>query len=251
MQLMRASTFHRRKAGPTNGFRYSVDYVLCEPDAAAGLPWLMSRNKRNVAAVWDKDHGGMRGAGRGTTWVRQVLGEHGLGADLAACKILLLAQPRILGFVFNPVAFWLIVDADDRLRAFIAEVNNTMGDRHSYLCHHPDLRPISPKDAMCAKKVFHVSPFQKIEGDYSFNFDYSPDKIMVRIDLTHEGGGFLATLTGARLPLTSARIAHSIARRPLGSLRVVALIHWQAIKLLAKGAPFRKRPKPPAQEVSS
>ena len=250
MQLLRASTYHRRKAGPTNGFRYTVDYVLTEPEQEHPMPWLMSRNRRNLTALWDNDHGGERGNGTGAAWVREVLAARGLD-QLAGCRVLLLAHPRVLGFVFNPVSFWLIMDGDEDLRAFIAEVNNTMGDRHSYLCHHPDLRPIGPKDAMRAQKVFHVSPFQKIAGDYTFNISLTPQAFSVRIDLTHEGGGFLATLTGKRQPLTSASILYSVARRPLGSLRVVALIHWQAIKLLAKGAPFRKRPTPPAQEVSS
>ena len=251
MQLARASTYHRRKAGPSNAFRYSVDYVLCDMEADARLPWFMSRNRRNLASVWDRDHGGERGAGTGAAWVRRVLDSHNIGAQLAACRILLLAQPRMAGYLFNPVSFWLVTDEDDTVRAFIAEVNNTMGDRHSYLCHHTDLRPIRPEDTMTARKVFHVSPFQEIKGTYRFNLTFKPDSFMVRIDLDQGERGFLATLTGTRLPLTSARILHSALRRPLGSLRVVALIHWQAVKLLIKGAPFKKRPLPPSNEVST
>ncbi len=84
MQLLRASTYHRRKAGPTNGFRYTVDYVLTEPEQEHPMPWLMSRNRRNLTALWDNDHGGERGNGTGAAWVREVLAARGLD-QLAAC----------------------------------------------------------------------------------------------------------------------------------------------------------------------
>ena len=248
-ELVQAHTYHRRLGGPDNAFRYSVDYVLTEPEARSALPWLMSRNRFNIAAQHDRDHGGIRGEGRGAVWVREVLRAHGLDA-LAEMKVLLLAQPRLLGHLFNPVSFWLIVDEHDRLRAFIAEVNNTMGDRHSYLCRKPDLSPIVEADTLEAEKVFHVSPFQKVEGGYKFNLHYGPDDIRVRIDFRRPGGGLLATLNGPRKPLTSPAIIGSLIRRPFGSLRVVALILWQAIKLKLKGAEFRRHPAPPEQEIT-
>ncbi len=89
-------------------------------------------------------------------------------------RVLLVAQPRVLGFLFNPVSFWLIVDQTDDLRAVIAEVNNTYGQRHSYLCAHDDLRPIRFSDTLTTKKVFYVSPFQDVSGRYDFRFDYQP-----------------------------------------------------------------------------
>ena len=87
--------------------------------------------------------------------------------------MLLLAQPRLAGFLFDPVSFWLCVDGEGALRAVIAEVNNIFGDRHSYLCVHADGRPIRPEDEMTAAKVFHVSPFQDIAGGYTFRFRLS------------------------------------------------------------------------------
>lgn len=248
-ELVKSATYHRRLGGPTNAFRYSVDYVLCEPEAAPDLPWLMSRNGRNLASINDVDHGGKRGAGSGAAWVREVLRAQGLAA-LENARILLLAQPRIVGYLFNPVCFWLVLDENEALLAFVAEVNNTMGDRHSYLCKHDDLRPIKGSDTITAKKIFHVSPFQTIGGEYKFNFDFGRDDISVRIDFRNGDHGLVATLAGPRSPLSSARILGSIIRRPFGSLRVVALIHWQAAKLLWKRAPFTRRPKPPLSEVS-
>jgi uncharacterized protein len=241
-------TFHGRRGALTNRFTYGVDYLLIDPEARAGLPWLFSRNRRNIASVHDADHGGMRGAGEGVAWVRRVLAEAGL--DAADRRILLLAQPRILGHVFNPVSFWLCHGRDGSLRCVIAEVSNTFGDRHSYLCHHDDQRPITPACELAARKIFHVSPFQPVEGGYRFRFDITADKIAIRIDYGHKAGGLVATLAGPRRPLTSAGLLGAMLRRPLGSRRVLALIHWQALKLWWKGAGYRARPLPPAHEVS-
>ena len=197
------STFHGRRGGVENAFRYSIDYVLLEPEAAPRTPRLFSRNRANLASLRDADHGGAPGKGRGAAWVREVLASHAPGVT---GRVLLLAQPRILGHVFNPVSFWLCHDDRDRLRVVIAEVSNTYGDRHCYLCHRDDLAPLTREDTVAAQKIFHVSPFQPVEGGYTFRFDIRPDKVGVWIDYTAGNGGLIATLTGARRPLTSAGI---------------------------------------------
>ncbi|HMS96062.1 MAG TPA: DUF1365 family protein, partial [Tabrizicola sp.] len=130
VQRIPAETFHGRKGAVKNAFRYSVDYLLLDPAKAKG-PALFSRNARNLMSVHDADHGGAPGQGTGAEWAREVLAQHGLAHD----RLLLLAQPRLLGHVFNPVSFWLSYDPLGHLRAVIAEVTNTYGDRHSYLCH--------------------------------------------------------------------------------------------------------------------
>ncbi len=180
--------------------------------------------------------------------MREVLAEHGI--DAADGAILLLAQPRVLGHVFNPVSFWLCHDRDDILRVVIAEVSNTFGDRHSYLCHAEDFAPITRDLTLSARKVFHVSPFQPISGGYTFRFDIAAEHIGIWIDYRFEGGRLMATLSGPRRPLTSRGLLRAALRRPLGARRVLALIHWQAIRLWWKGATFRRRPVPPPSEVS-
>ena len=239
-------TFHGRRGAIENAFRYSVDYVLLDPEAPEPGPGLFQRNKWGIACLLDKDHGGAPGAGRGVSWARAVLGEHGI-ADIE--KIELLAQPRILGHVFNPVSFWLCWKAG-HLTAVIAEVTNTFGERHCYLVHHKDQRPIRAEDRLTAQKIFYVSPFQPIEGAYEFRFDIRPDRIGIWIDYTQGNGGLIATLTGKRAALTNVSIVHALLRRPFGSRRVLGLIHWQALKLWWKGARYRVRPAPPTSEVS-
>ena len=246
---IKGETFHGRRGEIENAFRYSVDYVLLDPETPATGPFLLRRNRAGLTSLHDKDHGGEPGDGRGVAWVRDILTEHELD-HVASGRILLLAQPRVLGHVFNPVSFWLIEDAEAQLRVVIAEVSNTYGDRHSYLCHRDDLAPIGRSDTLEAAKIFHVSPFQEIEGGYRFRFDIRDDRIGIWIDFRAGTQGLYATLTGHRRPLTNRAILATCLARPFGSRRVLGLIHWQAFKLWWKGATFQSRPEPPAEEVS-
>jgi DUF1365 family protein len=244
---MRGITTHARLGGIANAFRYGVDYVLIDPDNSAPTPTLFSRNRFNLNAVHDRDHGGARGKGEGVHWARRVFAQHGL--DTSDLDILLLTQPRFLGYWFNPVSFWLAMRGE-RLVAVISEVNNPFGDRHSYLCHNPGFDPIAASDTLVAHKAFHVSPFQRLAGDYRFNFDIRPDRIAIRIALKDGKDGLIATLSGRRDRLTNRAILGASLRRPAGALRTIALIYWQALKLKLKGARYRTRPEPPTEEVS-
>jgi hypothetical protein len=245
VQRVRAETFHGRKGPVKNAFRYSVDYLLLDPDRSTG-PRFFARNRPALMSLHDADHGGTPGQGQGAPWARKVLADHGLPCD----RVLLLAQPRLLGHVFNPVAFWLAYDHVGNLHAVIAEVTNTYGDRHSYLCHRADRAPITREDTITAQKIFHVSPFQPVAGRYDFRFDIRPDRVAIWIDYTTPGGGLFTNLIGPRAPLTTRGILASALRRPFGSRRVLALIHWQALKLWLKKVRFNHRPAPPREDVS-
>ncbi len=238
-------TYHGRRGATKNAFRYSIDYVLLDTESTHTTPGLFGRNAGGLMSLHDSDHGGPPKAGRGAAWVRDVLRAHDVPAPK---RIELLAQPRVLGHVFNPVSFWLCYDED--LTTVIAEVTNTFGDRHSYLCRHDDGRVITKADTISAQKLMHVSPFQPLEGGYVFRFDIQPDSIGIWIDYSQGNGGLIATLTGTRKPISNGSILKSIFRRPFGSRRVLTLIHWQALKLWMKGVRYRPQPAPPADEVS-
>jgi DUF1365 family protein len=240
-------TYHGRRGAVRNAFRYSIDYVLVDADAPVSGPGLFGRNKANLMSLQDSDHGGPPKAGKGADWVRNVLHENQI--DLTG-RIDLLAQPRVFGHVFNPVSFWLCYDDAGVLRAVIAEVSNTFGQRHSYLCHHDDMREITKDETLSATKIFHVSPFQPVEGGYTFRFDIQPDSVHIIIDYSRGNGGLIATLKGSRKPLTNTSIIKAAVRRPFGSRRVLTLIHWQAIKLWVKKATFRSCPDPLDTDVS-
>lgn len=246
---IQGKTFHGRRGAVENAFTYGIDYVMLDAEAPSRGPALFGRNRAGFFSLQDSDHGGLPKLGTGASWARDVLDAHGL-SGVTDGKLMLLAQPRVMGHVFNPVSFWLAYDRQNRLRAVIAEVSNTFGDRHSYLCAHHDHRVISRQDTLSATKIFHVSPFQPIDGGYAFRFDIRPDKIGVWIEFTTGKEGVLATLTGPRQQLTNWSIFRAALRRPLGSRRVLGLIHWQAVKLWWKGASYGNRPEPPAEEVS-
>ncbi len=239
-------TTHARRGGIKNAFRYSVDYVLIDPTSRVG-PALFSRDRWNLASVRDRNHGGAPKAGRGLPWAQQIFENAGL--PCAGLRILLLTQPGFLGYLFNPVSFWLAYE-DDSLRAVIAEVSNTFGDRHSYLCANAEFAPISPASRLTAKKIFHVSPFQEVAGTYRFTFDIRKDRIAIRISHKNGSDGVIATLIGERAALSNRRLIAAALRRPTGALRTIILIYWQALRLKFKGARYRRRPHPPEQEVS-
>lgn len=241
------STWHGRKGDIRNAFRYNVDFLLLDAEKPVAENWIFSRTKTALFSLRDKDHGGPPAHGRGAAWVREVTSAHNLPVP---ARIELLAQPRVLGYVFNPVSFWLCWDDEGGLRTVIAEVTNTYGDRHSYLCARDDHGPIQPQDRLVAQKIMHVSPFQRVNGGYVFTFNIGFDRIAICIDFTDGNGGVTATLVGPRTALRQSHLLWAFLRRPLGTRRVMALIHWQALKLWWKGAIFRARPEAPTREVS-
>ena len=231
-----------------NSFRYSIDYVLIDAEAQQQSPWLFGRNRFDLCALYDRDYGGDPRNGRGPLWVRDVIDQRKLPSPE---RIMLLAQPRFWHHVYNPVSFWLCLNASGDVVMVIAEVTNTFGERHSYLCAHDDYRPIKAGDRLYAKKVHYVSPFQQIAGHYEFQFDFRDDYIGIWINFSDgKDGGVTATLTGQLIDLSNASILRAIVRRPLGSRRVQALIFWQALKLWWKGQKYRMRPAPPGQDIS-
>lgn len=240
-------TTHARRGAIQHGFRYGVDYVLIDAETDGPRPLFFSRNRFNLASVHDVDHGGPLKNGQGAIWARAALAEH--GTEDANLRLMLLTQPRFLGYVFNPVSFWLAMDGD-ALHAVIAEVSTPFGDRHSYLCHLPGDAAITRNTWICKPKSLHVSPFQEVTGNYEFMFDVSADNIAIRILHRNGDEGVVATLTGARAAMTNRGLFVASLRRPFGALRTIVLIYWQALILKLKGARYRTRPTPPTSEVT-
>lgn len=239
-------TTHARRGSLKNAFRYGVDFILFEWDSD-DRPWLLGRNRFNLWSLQDRRHGGARGAGSGVAWFRDILKERRVPLD--GLRLLLLTQPSFLGIHFNPVSFW-IAEKDGQTIAFVAEVNNTFGHRHCYFCANDGLRPIEPSDMITADKLMHVSPFQKVEGRYRFNFGLTRDAVNIRIGYENGTEGVIATLAGKRRNARSSTLLWAAIRRPFGAGRVVALIYWQALILWIKKAPFLRTPPPPDELIS-
>lgn len=240
---------HARLRPKQNRFSYRVPYLALGERAleTQGRAGVFSLNRGNLFSVRTSDYGG---AGlTGVAFVRDLL--MGRQVREADGEIVLVTIPRMLGFAFNPVSFWLCFDQAAALRAVVAEVNNTFGERHFYLCAHADHRPIGPQDTLTADKVFHVSPFMPVEGHYQFAFSWTGEGFGARIDL-HDADGLILTtsMAGKREPVSSWRLVAALAANPLLMFKVLGLIHYQAVRLWGKGISHFRKPPPPAELVS-
>ena len=238
-KILTAQVMHKRFFPRVNAFRYRVWYVAL-PLPAAPLPSRFLKFR-------DKDHGAHDGSSCGE-WARGILRTYGL--EEAVAHILLVCMPRVMGYVFNPVSFYLCLDAQGELRAAICEVHNTFGEQHNYLCARADHAPITSDEWLTAEKLFHVSPFLPREGNYQFRFAVKEGSLGVWIDYHDLAGNrqLTTSLTGTLAPLTRPALRRTAWSHPLVTLMTVALIHWQAVRLALKR--IRYIPKPPQKPES-
>ena len=238
---------HHRLRPADNAFAYRSYFLLLPMRALRTAPAPgLHRNRFGLLAFWDRDHGD--GSGDALAWIEQLLAREGIGD--ADGEIWLQTYPRVLGYVFKPVSFWFCERADGTLAAVVVEVNNTFGERHCYLLVGPRL---AWGREQRAAKVFHVSPFSPVEGDYRFHFLRSADgrRQVVRIDHHDDAGALLLTSLSGRLePLCPASVRRAFFGVPLMSFGVIARIHWQALRVWRKRVPLWKKPNPPQAFVS-
>jgi DUF1365 family protein len=248
--LLDARVVHARFEPKPYSLSHRLTYLYVPLSALSGglqRP-LLSRNRFNLFSLNDRDYGAS-----GTpceAWIDEVFASAGLDTK-SGHTISLLTLPRVLGFVFNPVSFWFCRDEAGALRAVLAEVNNTFGERHCYLCRKPDGEAITPADEVVAEKVLFVSPFLPVAGHYAFRFNETEDRLSVNINLIQDGRRVMnASIVGRLGPLSSAALARSFARHLIPGLKVLFLIHMHALGLYFSGARALKKPKPPPNLVS-
>ena len=249
--LFCGEVLHRRERPKVNAFRYPVFFLRFPLSRVDDMPNLVfSVNRFNLLSFHFADHGDGRAP---REWIGDLLAAEGLAAPDG--EIVLQAFPRVLGYVFNPVSFWFCHDAAGNLPVVIVEVNNTFGERHCYLLRNPDGASLGGGRELTAVKVFHVSPFCPIEGGYRFRFHHAPRgndmRVVARIDYHDAAGELLRTsVSGTSRAFTTAALLTAFFTHPLMTFGVVARIHFQAIRLWLKGAPFFRKPAPPAHFVS-
>jgi hypothetical protein len=235
---------HRRTRPVTNAFAYPAFCLRIPLSRRGELEGAgIGVNRRALVSFHDRDHAACDG-GALDAWVAALLAGEGIACD---GETVLYAFPRMLGYVFNPVSFWVCHDARGGVRAVVAEVRNTFGERHAYLLAHPDGRPLASGETLRARKAFHVSPFCEVKGEYRFRFRFGDDRWLARIDYFDDpadGTPLLATsVSGAVAPLPPARAL--FWRYRWFTLGVIARIHWQALRLWLRHVPFFVKPEPP------
>ena len=247
--LLFGKVIHERRRAATHRFVYPVFFLQLPLSglARAGSP-LFSLERWNLFSFRRRDYGPRDGSDL-EPWARVILAREGITS--ADGEIVLQTFPRVLGYVFNPVSFWLCHDRNGRLRAVLAEVNNTFGERHNYLIAHADQRPILPGEELTARKVFHVSPFFPVTGRYRFRFAFTRHFSAAFIDYEDaEGLALRTSVSGRPRPLDTAGLARAFLAYPLFTLGVIARIHVQALRLWLKGARFFRKPAPPLVETT-
>lgn len=242
-QILNAKVMHRRLFPKANEFIYGMYYLALPLSRLSTLAdgWRMGVDAPGIVSFHTKDHGG-RDGGDLRIWIDNILKK--LNINGVEGEVILVCLPRILGYVFNPVSFWLCHDKAGNLRAVLCEVNNTFGENHNYVCVPENGEIIGPGIKMETMKVFHVSPFMPRDGHYDFRFSVTDKGLGVWIDYYDKNGNkqLLTSVTGTFQPMNRQSLRNAFWAHPLVTFKTIGLIHWQAVKLWVKGVKYVPKP---------
>ncbi|MEO8070147.1 MAG: DUF1365 domain-containing protein [Acidobacteriota bacterium] len=248
---------HRRFRPRPHAFTYTLFMVLLDVDRIAEamrVSPFTSVNRFNWATFDDRDH-----LGDPARPLRERVTSDAAahGVRLSAGPIYLLTHLRYLGYNFNPISFYYCCAPDGRVEHVMAEVHNTFGDQCSYWLPPPaapapgrhDARP--PVFQLRTPKVMHVSPFMAMDVDYEFTVTSPGQTLVTHMNTSSrdESAGrgdrpyFDATMTLERRPWTASALHAVLLRHPWMTVKVIAGIHWEALRLWAKGLPAYPNPK--------
>lgn len=246
-QLLFGKVMHSRLFPKSNKFSYGIYYLSISLSKLSEIP--IAYNKFGLLSFYDKDHGKCDGSDL-QEWLDDIKEQYNL--SVANGETTLMCMPRVIGYVFNPVSFWLCHDKEGQLRAVLCEVHNTFGEKHTYVCAHEDQRPIQPEDTLTGQKIFHVSPMLEREGHYEFRFLYSEKSFAAWIDFydIENNKKLVTSLIGRLDEMNSKSLSKAFWVYPLITFKAITLIHWQALKLLVKGIKYISKPKQKEQRVS-
>lgn len=232
--LIEGDIMHHRFFPKKNHFDYKSTYISCPLSKIANLTKaLFGLDKFNLFGLKTSDYK--------EDFIRKILKENQINK---ISEIILFTQPRVLGYVFNPVSFYLCLNNKNQLIAVLSEVMNTCKQKHSYLCFNADLTPIKSDDWIEAKKEFYVSPFMKIEGKYRFRFEYKENQMNFFINYLVEDKLKLTTSLKCHFKnFNNLNLLLSFIKIPFATFKTVFLIHYQAVKLYLKGINYYKYPK--------
>lgn len=244
--LYPGEVMHARLKPFVHRFTYKVFSLLIDLDRlqeAGRRSPLFAVNAPGLVSFHEADHAEIDGENL-RTMADRLLAQAGLREP--AARILLLAYPRMLGYVFNPISVFFAYSGDGRLLAAIYRVRNTFGERHSYVARVEDGELSEAGLRQQRTKIFHVSPFIPLGARYHFRILPPGRAVRLRIHETEAGEPLLAaTFVGEGRRFTTASLLAVLARTPLMTWKVVYAIHWQALKIWWKGATFHTSPPPP------
>ena len=244
LAILHGTVTHQRNGPRRHAFTYRAFMLRIPLSRLAELPARGVALARRGGVTFDPgDHGPADGPPM-DAWVRGLLRAHDVPAD---GEIVLYAFPRMLGHSFKPVSFFACHDARGAVRAIVAEVHNTFGERHAYVLTAPDQAAIANGRTLRARKAFHVSPFCEVRGQYAFRFFFREDRWLARIDYHADGEAVLETwIDGTATPLTRDAVRQLPWRYGFFTAAIVARIHAQALRLWLKRVPWYRKPAPPA-----
>lgn len=246
--LYSGQVMHHRLRPREHTLRYRVFWMLLDLDELDEMSRSLrffSRNRFNLMGFHDADHGD------GSETPLRVQATRLLerrGVDIGSGAIRLLTMPRVLGYVFNPISLYYCHRPDGALAAMIYEVTSTFRERRAYVL------PVAPEDGRVGRidqatgKGIYVSPFMDMDMRYAFKGSVPDERLDLAIDGLDSQGLLIATaMRGRRRALSDRAVLAAMAAMPLLTIKVVAAIHWEALKLWLKGVPLTR--KPPAEAI--
>ena len=235
---------HRRLRPKSHLLRYRVFTLLLDLDRLEETKRtlkVLAINGIGLLSFNERDHGDGRKRGL-RDWVDARLMD--AGVDPAPLRVRVLCYPRILGYVFNPLTVYFCEDADGHTAAVMYQVNNTMGERHTYVI--PTSEAAATPHRHTCEKAMYVSPFTPMRSRYDFTIVPPGKDVCVVIKQSDDEGPLLnASFTGQARPLTDRSLLGAVVRHPLMTVKVIGGIHLEAFRLWRKGVPvFRHEPQP-------
>ena len=249
-RLYTGKVSHERRVPKRNAFRYGIYYLYVDLDELEELDSslrLFGHNRLGLFELRDAEHGPRDGSPL-RPWIDGVLAQAGI--DLTGGHVCLLTFPRVLGAHFYPVSFWYCFDSSGIPMAVLAEVQNTFHQHHNYLLHNGG-EPFDFAKKNEKTKVFHVSPFIQMDARYEFRLSEPGEKLSIALYDYVKGPLLLvASLSLESRELTDGSILKTFFRYGPMSLRAWTLIHFQALRIVAKGIHYIPKPSPPDQETT-